>query len=78
MCETCSKKENARRGSLGMALAGIQRGEEQEEEYDDEAELEEEDPSIWPPFPFMCAPSVHTCPLSPRLTLSLTGLLESR
>lgn len=53
MCEVCSKKENARRGSLGMALAGIQRDEQEEELYDDEPELEQDDPSVWPPFPFM-------------------------
>lgn len=53
MCEVCSKKENARRGSLGMALAGIQRDEQEEELYDDEPELEEDDPSVWPPYPFM-------------------------
>lgn len=53
MCEPCCRRENSRRGSLGRALAGIERGMEEQLVDDDEAELEEEDPSVWPPFPFM-------------------------
>ncbi|KAK4046188.1 3',5'-cyclic-nucleotide phosphodiesterase [Microbotryomycetes sp. JL201] len=52
MCSVCAKREYSRRGSLGRALTGIQ-SQEEEDSYDDEAELEEEDPNVWPPFPFI-------------------------
>ncbi|KAM0787724.1 hypothetical protein ACM66B_003783 [Microbotryomycetes sp. NB124-2] len=52
MCSVCAKREYARRGSLGRALTGLQ-NEEAEQSDDDEAELEEDDPNVWPPYPFM-------------------------
>lgn len=55
MCAVCSKRENARRGSLGRVLAGIHRGEEQDH-WDDEDVWDrpdlENDPDVWPPYPF--------------------------
>ncbi|KAK4047035.1 3',5'-cyclic-nucleotide phosphodiesterase [Microbotryomycetes sp. JL221] len=54
MCSVCAKREYARRGSLGRALTGLQH-EEEEANYDDEGELEEDDPNVWPPYPFICS-----------------------
>ncbi|GAA5899894.1 hypothetical protein JCM5296_006208 [Sporobolomyces johnsonii] len=49
MCEVCAAQQ--RRGSLGNALAGLER--EQELSEDEELDpFEEEDADVWPPHPF--------------------------
>ncbi|GAA5899274.1 hypothetical protein JCM6882_009302 [Rhodosporidiobolus microsporus] len=50
MCEACAAAQ--RRGSLGNAMAGIERMEEMESDEELELLEDEEDADVWPPHPF--------------------------
>jgi hypothetical protein len=62
MCEVCAAAQ--RRGSLGNALAGLEREAESQDEEELELLEDEEIGDVWPPHPFQCVFSRSHLPLS--------------